>query len=145
MLTFTAQMVLQHRCVLEEQHTALKYTLFSAKFFQLHQINHSYTLIAVWLERRVNADVLALSHSLIPLGWVGAGHWLLADKNNFLTIFNSCLLIGVAYILACCQDLQRLCQDSTISLIFFFSLKSWEKTALTNHHYKLHQSHLQLK
>lgn len=42
------------------------------------------------VERRATADVLALSHLLIPLGWVGACCWLLAAKNNPLTIFNSC-------------------------------------------------------
>ena len=58
--------------------------------------------------------------------WVGACYWLLADKNNLFTAFNSCRPFGPAEfgcILACCQGFAvSVCQETAISVtcLFFF-------------------------
>lgn len=87
-------------------------------------------------QRRATADVLALSHLLIPLGWVGACHWFLADKKNPLIIFNSCWPFGEEPLDAffpVARGLQRLCAKTALFHWFFFFFFLREIKPLTTH------------
>lgn len=82
--------------------------------------------------RRRCFGIVGLSNP--PTGWMGAYHWSPADKNNPLTIFSRCQLLGrkvgmhSCVLPRVCKEVGHECQDF-IQHFSFFAPKRWDRTA----------------